>query len=67
MPKLKTHKGAQKRFYVSGSGRLLRRKGLASHLRRKKSSTVRRSFDNKLPVASSNLKNLKRLLPYGPE
>ncbi|MES4793188.1 MAG: 50S ribosomal protein L35, partial [Chloroflexota bacterium] len=34
--KLKTHKGAQKRLRVTGSGRLLRMKGLSSHLRRKK-------------------------------
>ena len=64
MPKLKTHKGAQKRFDVTGTGILMRRKGLSSHLRRKKPKKVRRTFDNKFPVSKDRVKNLRRLLPY---
>lgn len=63
MPKLKTHKGARARFHVTGTGKLLRRKGNSSHLRRKKPKRVRRSFDKKLPVAKCMVKNLKRLIP----
>ena len=36
MPKLKTHKGAKARIHVTGTGKLLRRKRMSSHLRRKK-------------------------------
>ena len=36
MPKMKTHKGAQKRFRVTKNGKLLRRKQGGNHLRRKK-------------------------------
>ena len=37
MPKMKTHKGAAKRFKLSANGKLMRSKGMKSHLRRKKS------------------------------
>ena len=63
MPKLKTHKGARARFHVTGSGKLMRRKGMSSHLRRKKPKRVRRTYDKKLHAAKSTVKNLKRLMP----
>ena len=40
MPKLKTHKGAKARIHVTGTGKLLRRKRMSSHLRRKKPKKV---------------------------
>ena len=42
MPKLKTHKGAKARIHVTGSGKLMRRKRMSSHLRRKKPKKVTR-------------------------
>ena len=36
MPKIKTHKGAAKRFSLSSNGKIMRSKGMKSHLRRKK-------------------------------
>ena len=63
MPKLKTHKGAKARFTVTGTGKLLRRQGESSHLRRKKPKRVRRTYDQKLPVAKSAVRNLRRLMP----
>ena len=36
MPKMKTHKGAKKRFHVTGSGKVVRTKGPKSHFRRRK-------------------------------
>ena len=65
MPKLKTHKGAKARFHVTGSGKLLRRKRMSSHLRRKKPTKVTRKFAQKLLMDSSNLPRFARLLPYG--
>lgn len=63
--KLKTRKIAQKRFKVTGTGKILRMKGLRSHLRRKKPARVRRLFDEMLPVAPSDRKRVRRMLPYG--
>ena len=63
MPKLKTHKGAQARFRLTGTGKLLRTKGGKSHLRRKKPAATRRLYDNKLPVHKTDIKKLRRLLP----
>ena len=65
MPKIKTHKGAAKRFKITGSGKILQAKGLKSHLRRKKAKRTKRLYDEMLPVSKTNVKKIKRLLPYG--
>ncbi len=65
MPKLKTHKGAQSRFRVTGSGKIMRVKGLKSHLRRNKSARSKRLFDEMIPVNKADVPRLKRLMPYG--
>jgi large subunit ribosomal protein L35 len=65
LPKLKTHKGAKSRFHITGSGRIMRVKGLKSHLRRKKSARSKRLFDETIPVQRVDVPRLKRLLPYG--
>jgi large subunit ribosomal protein L35 len=65
MPKLKTHKGAQARIHITGSGRLMRRKRMSSHLRRKKPKKVTRKYSNKLPVSPKDVKRLSQLIPYG--
>ncbi|MCL5960858.1 MAG: 50S ribosomal protein L35 [Chloroflexi bacterium] len=65
MPKLKTHKGAKKRFKITATGKILRAKGLKSHLRRKKAPRSRRLFDKMLEVAPSEVRRIRRLLPYG--
>jgi large subunit ribosomal protein L35 len=61
--KLKTHKAAASRLYVTGTGKLMRHKGNRSHLRRKKSAKVRRTYHQKLAVASADVSRLKRLVP----
>lgn len=67
MPKLKTHKGAARRFSVTGTGKLMRTKGGKSHLRRKKPRRTRSLFDEKIPVDPANVKRINRALPYGPK
>jgi large subunit ribosomal protein L35 len=62
MPKMKTHKATAKRFKVTGSGKLRRRKQGGSHLRRKKSKRVLRSLDKDEPVASVDEKRVRRIL-----
>jgi large subunit ribosomal protein L35 len=65
MPKLKTHKGAKARLHITGTGKLMRRKRMSSHLRRKKPHKVTRKFADKLLVDSKDIKRFKLLLPYG--
>jgi large subunit ribosomal protein L35 len=63
--KLKTYKAAAKRFRATGSGEIVRTKGGKSHLRRRKSKRVKRSFDKMIVVDSAgDRKKIKRLLPY---
>lgn len=63
MPKMKTNKSAKRRFKVTGGGKIMRMKGLRSHLRRKKSPRNLRSFDKMIELAPSDRKRIKRLLP----
>lgn len=65
MPKIKTHKGAKRRFKITGTGKILRSKGMKSHNRRKKSPNTKRAFDKMFEVAPSDVKRIRRLLPYG--
>jgi large subunit ribosomal protein L35 len=63
--KLKTHKGAKRRFKVTATGKIMRTKGMKSHFRRRKSARVKRQFDRMLELDQTNEKQVKRLLPYG--
>ncbi len=65
MPKLKTHKGAKARIHITGTGKLMRRKRMNSHLRRKKPNKVTRKYAQKLSVDWADVSRLRRLLPYG--
>jgi large subunit ribosomal protein L35 len=65
MPKMKTSKGAKKRFKVTGTGKLLRRHGMRSHNLEKKSSKRRRGFRKAYGVAASDVKAVKKLLRGG--
>ncbi len=65
MPKMKTHKGAKSRFHITGSGKIMRAKGMKSHLRRRKSKRAKRLFDEMIPLHSADRIRIKRLLPYG--
>lgn len=64
-PKLKTHKGAKKRFKITATGKIMRTKGMKSHNRRKKSPRVKRAFDRMLPLDKTDKQRVERLLPYG--
>ena len=62
MPKMKTSKGAKKRFKVTGAGRVLRRHAMQSHNLEKKSAKRGRDFRNDQAVDESNVRDVKRLL-----
>jgi large subunit ribosomal protein L35 len=65
MPKLKTHKGAKKRFHITGTGKIMRAKGGKSHLRRRKPTRVKRLYDEMVLLSKSDKPRVKKLLPYG--
>jgi large subunit ribosomal protein L35 len=62
--KLKTHKATAKRVKITGSGKFMRRKVALNHLRRNKSPKAIRSMDKDFPLATSDTRRMKRLLPY---
>ena len=62
MPKMKTDRGAAKRFKVTGSGKIRRRKAFRSHLLEKKSSVRTRRLAREAEVTGGDLKQVKRLL-----
>ncbi|HHY59532.1 MAG TPA: 50S ribosomal protein L35 [Clostridia bacterium] len=64
MPKMKTHRGAAKRFRVTGTGKLKRAKAYKSHILEKKSSKRKRSLRHSGLVSAADAKNMKKLLPY---
>jgi len=63
--KLKTHKGAKRRFKVTATGKIMHAKGMKSHNRRKKSARVKRLFDRMLVMDETNEKRVRRMIPYG--
>lgn len=66
MPKMKTHKAAQKRFKITGTGKVMRPHGPKGHLRRNKSARVTSQLDKMVTLSPANVKRTKRrLLPYG--
>ena len=62
MPKMKTHRGAAKRFKVTGTGRVLRRKAFRSHLLEKKSSVRTRRLGRSSEVTGGDKAQVKRML-----
>lgn len=64
MPKLKTHKGAQKRFHFTGTGKVMRMKQGKSHFRRRKKASVKGIFDETIAVNKADVKRINKVLPY---
>lgn len=64
MPKMKTHRGAAKRFKMTGSGKIKRSKAFMSHILTKKSSKTKRKLRKSGLVSVTQEKTIKKLLPY---
>ena len=62
MPKQKTHSATKKRFKLTGTGKVLRRRAMKSHLLEKKSAKRKRRFRQVDPVHPTDVRNVKRLL-----
>jgi large subunit ribosomal protein L35 len=64
MPKIKSHKGAQKRFRATGSGKIVRVKAWRGHHLEIKSSRRTRRYAGKAIVSPTNARQVRRMLPY---
>jgi large subunit ribosomal protein L35 len=62
MPKMKTDKGAAKRFKITGTGKIRRRKVNRSHLLEKKSSRRTRRLGHEVTVSPADTREVRRLL-----
>ena len=64
MPKLKTHKGASKRFKRTGSGKLMRKKAGRRHILTSKARDRKRRLKASAPVDAGSSYAIGRMLPY---
>lgn len=64
MPKMKTNRGAAKRFKKTGSGKIKRNKAFTSHILTKKSTKRKRGLRKSGLVDSANAKAIRKILPY---
>jgi large subunit ribosomal protein L35 len=64
MPKLKTNRGAAKRFKITGGGKVKHYKAYASHLLSGKTTKRKRNLRKSALVDDSDVKNIKRIIPY---
>jgi large subunit ribosomal protein L35 len=62
MPKMKTDRGAAKRFKITGTGRIRRRRAYRSHMLRKKPSSRTRRLGHETDVAAADRREVRRLL-----
>ena len=64
MPKIKTNRAAAKRFKNTATGQLKRNKAYKSHILTKKSTKRKRNLRKAIITDSTNVKNMKKVLPY---
>ncbi|MDD5722102.1 MAG: 50S ribosomal protein L35 [Syntrophales bacterium] len=64
MPKMKTRRGAAKRFSLTAKGKIKRNKAFASHILTKKTSKRKRSLRKSGLLHKSDVAGIKRLIPY---
>lgn len=64
MPKIKTHRGAAKRFSLTGTGKVKRSRAYASHILTSKTTKRKRNLRKSTLLDKTNEKNIKMILPY---
>ncbi len=62
MPKMKTNSSAKKRFTITGSGKIKRKKAFKRHILTKKETKQKRNLGHDVIVNKSDLKNVKHML-----
>jgi large subunit ribosomal protein L35 len=65
MPKLKTHRGAAKRFKITSTGKVMRRRANKSHIMTGKPAKRTRKLRTVTAVDTTNEHAIKNMLPYG--
>jgi large subunit ribosomal protein L35 len=63
MPKLKTHRGAAKRFKKTGTGKFVRSKAFKQHILTSKSRSRKRSLKGTVLVSKADQASLRKMLP----
>ncbi|NLT97943.1 MAG: 50S ribosomal protein L35 [Christensenellaceae bacterium] len=64
MPKIKTHRGAAKRFSLTKTGKVKRAKAYKSHILNKKTTKRKRNLRKATFISAAEAKNIKQLIPY---
>ena len=64
MPKMKSHRGAAKRFKKTGTGKLKRAQAFKSHILTKKRPGRKAKLGAEVEVSSANAKTVSRMIPY---
>jgi large subunit ribosomal protein L35 len=64
MPKLKTHRGAAKRFKKTGTGKFTRSSAFKRHILTSKTRKAKRQMRADQPVSDQDTDRLRRMLPY---
>jgi large subunit ribosomal protein L35 len=64
VPKIKSNRGAMKRFRVTASGKIKRNRGFKGHLLSSKSKKRKRNLRKGALVSPSEQKNIRKLIPY---
>ncbi len=64
MPKLKTKSGAKKRFKITGSGKIKRKRAYMNHILTKKETKQKRRLAQKTTVKKVDESNIRPMLPY---
>jgi large subunit ribosomal protein L35 len=62
MPKMKTHSGAKKRFEITRTGKIRRRKAFLNHILEKKSADRKRRLGRMALVSPADAKNVRKML-----
>jgi large subunit ribosomal protein L35 len=64
MPKLRTHRGAAKRFKVTATGKVHRRRAGLRHILSSKNRGRKRRLGHSALVSPADTRNIKKLIPY---
>lgn len=64
MPKLKSHRGAAKRFRKTGSGKIVRGHAHARHILTTKSRKRKRKLDADTLISAADQRRVGRMIPY---
>jgi large subunit ribosomal protein L35 len=64
MPKIRNHRGTKKRFRVTGTGKVMRRHAMQSHILEKKSKKRKRLFAGETAVSAADVRAVRKNAPY---